>query len=600
VDERVPLSLTADRGRLGLDLNTSVDVGPLTVDNLVLVFGNLRFPLDLSGGVPAFRHRRGQLERITLSVDLEELKRWITSRLQAALGRLERPIDLWFTQSGIGFGWVTESSAVTGDLYWASFGDTARFVLGNARGVSLHEPVLALVVRIIDWVLARSFERRGRVWVSPQVSRRIARLVLPAAGARVPSASGVNFGALKQQESRLRVHLDVQLSELCLPPFVVRSLELAELAVAADEALVRGKLEVARQEYLRALESAPRHRDLVLSVAELDMLAGGREHAALGLLSDALPAVTAGPIGAELLRLTGDQEAALEALDTSIRSESYAPLRALLQVRQARFESDASRRFAALDSAVASAPALASVRWARFEARAARGDAIGALEDTAFLESSAQGTESKFQVCTRSGGLLQRSGLAKQAAKCFERALRYCPDEPEAAVGLAKAFIELQQPMRAVSLLERAAQKGDPASSTVGGGLLLLAHILAEEVKDLPGAIARLRQIPAGSDTATEARALEARWRHALGDMVGASIAWARMRDEIELGFACEASVHWLREASEFERNVRGDLACAERHLAAALRMSPHDEGLRLAYRQLASVVAAEKVSRRE
>jgi len=598
VDERVPLSLTADRGRLGLDLTAPIEVGPLTVESLVLVFGNLRFPVDLSGGVPAFRHRRGELERVTISADLEQLKRWLMPKFRSVLGQLERATDIWLTDDGIGFGWTHASCAITGDLYWAPFGDNARFVLANVRGLNPNEPVLAEALRLIDVVLADQFERRGRVWVSHRVGSRIARLVLPAAGARAPSATGVTFGALLNDVDRVRTHLDVQLGELSLSPVAVRALELAELALPADEALIRGNVQLARQEYLRALESAPRHRDLILSVAELDLLTGGLEYTALGLLNDAVPAVAAGPVGAELLRITGDPGAAVQAIDAAVRIELYAPLRALLLVRKAKLEGDTASRDIALDAAVAAAPTLSSVRWARLEARAAKGDAIGALEDAALLESAALGMDGKFQTCIRCGSALQHSGLARQASKCFERALRYCPEDAAAAVGLAKAFIELRQPMRAVSLLERAIRKGDETAGTsTSEALVILARVLAKEVNDIPEAIARVRQVPAGTTIATEARLLEARWRFVLGDVVGASMAWARMRESIEMGSVSEAAPKWLREAAQFERDIRRDFGCAEQHLAVALRLSPRDVSLNALYREVAAALAAERTS---
>lgn len=592
VDERVPLSLTADRGRLGLELNTAVEIGPLHVERLVLVFGNLRFPVDLSGGVPAFRHRRGELQRITLSVALEQLKRWVTPRLRSALGSLERPVDLWLTETGIGFGWVGPSSAITGDLYWAPFGDTARLVLANARGANLREPVLTIALRAIDSVLSGYFERRGRVWMSPHVGRRIARSLLPAAGARVPSDTGVNFGILSYEGGSARTHLDVQLTEPTLAPEVVHALELANLVAAADDALVHGNLYPARQEYLRALECAPRQRELVLSVAEIDLLSEGREDSTLGLLTDALPAVAAGPVGAELLYRTGDELAAVEALDAAVRAEPYAPLRAQLLVRKATLEKDTGSRLVALDAAVATAPAIQNVRWARLEARVDRGDAAGALEDATFLESTAPGVNARFQVWMRCGSALQRAGWARQSAKCFERALRYCPEDSEAAIALAKAFLDLQQPMRAVSLLERAIEKHDQTTPDFAEGLVMLARILAGEVNDIPGAIARVRQVPSGTVFATEARALEAKWRYSLGDIAGASAAWARMRESIESGVVKDSAVTWLREASDFERDVRRDLACAERHLAAALRLSPQSEALSASYRELTAALS--------
>ena len=59
-DSRVPLRLTATRGALGIELYEPIEVGPLELVELEATFPGLRFPVDLSGGVPLFRHRRGR------------------------------------------------------------------------------------------------------------------------------------------------------------------------------------------------------------------------------------------------------------------------------------------------------------------------------------------------------------------------------------------------------------------------------------------------------------------------------------------------------------------------------------------------------------
>ncbi|MFC1641624.1 hypothetical protein ACFL5O_02885, partial [Myxococcota bacterium] len=63
-----PLRLTVSRGALGIELYKSVLLGPLEVAALSWLVPSLRFPVDLSGGVPAFRHRRGDLEHLALRI----------------------------------------------------------------------------------------------------------------------------------------------------------------------------------------------------------------------------------------------------------------------------------------------------------------------------------------------------------------------------------------------------------------------------------------------------------------------------------------------------------------------------------------------------
>jgi tetratricopeptide (TPR) repeat protein len=457
------------------------------------------------------------------------------------------------------------------------------------RGIDPGHSVLGKVLRVLDSVLSGKFTRRGRIWTSKQVGREISRVLLPAAGARAPAADGANLSLLLPE---VRIDIDTRIAENSLDASVVRALELAELAADADDAMVKEDFAKARDGYLRALEQAPRHRDLVLTVAEMDLLAGGREYAALGLISETLPAIASGLVGAELLQAQGDTDAAMQALDATIRGEHYAPLRAHLQLRKASIDLDARSRLKVLDAAVASAPTLSATRWVRFGVRAARGDVEGALADAQYLETCANGLQAKFRACIRCGSALFDAGLTQQASRFFERALRYRPDDPNAAVGLARSFVGVGQPLRAIALLERATSSSAAMDQTDPHAQLLLACLLAKHTADLPQAIARVRQIAAGTSVAAEARLWEGRWRLALGDIIGTSAAWARMLELVELGQHCENAQTWLIEAATFERDVRRDLACAERYLAAALRLTPQDATVNELYRAVAATLA--------
>ena len=105
-----------------------------------------------------------------------------------------------------------------------------------------------------------------------------------------------------------------------------------------------------------------------------------------------------------------------------------------------------------------------------------------------------------------------------------------------------------------------------------------------------------MRQVRHDEAAAADARALEGRWRAELGDLAGASLAFARLRDLAETvaegppaaaqgAAAREASrtraslASLLHEAARFERDVRTDVLAAQRHLARALRLCPADAG---------------------
>ncbi len=64
------------------------------------------------------------------------------------------------------------------------------------------------------------------------------------------------------------------------------------------------------------------------------------------------------------------------------------------------------------------------------------------------------------------------------------------------------------------------------------------------------------------------------------------------MRELVELGQKADGASEWLVEAAIFERDRRSDLFAAERHLAIALRFSPHDNKVNALYREVADGLA--------
>jgi hypothetical protein len=98
-----------------------------------------------------------------------------------------------------------------------------------------------------------------------------------------------------------------------------------------------------------------------------------------------------------------------------------------------------------------------------------------------------------------------------------------------------------------------------------------------------------------------EARALEAEFRARLGDVTGASLSYARLREILELGTTDEpkSAADWLRAAARFERDVTQDAVAAERHLAVALKIAPRDREVAEAYREAAALLRAREASLR-
>jgi len=590
-DPRVPLRLTVTRGALGMELYEPIEIGPLSVERLSLTFAGLRFPVDLSGGVPRFRSRRGELQEVVLRLRLPELARFAGKRVGEPFGPLVKPLAVWAIPGGLGVGLVGERSALAFDLLWAADAGSARLVVSHARGVGLSAPALSVALRVCDSVVEGFGRRSGRVVTISDVGGRIGRSLLPAVGARAPTSASVSFGDLFLELDELLVALDATFPPSATSDVATRALELSRLTREADDALAESRLDEAREKLLEALEQAPRHPELVRTICELDSAVPGRSEAALGLLVETLPAAAAGSVGAELLVASGDRPGALSALQRGASEETFAPLAALLLERAAEVDGGA-QVLHFLDRAVACAPTLARVHQARLEARLLRGDVHGALADAEQLEAMANGAAARHAVCSKAATSLLAAGYVKDAGRAFERALRYMPDDARATSGLGRALLAAGFTTRAIGLFERAVTLSERRGQPDGQALLELSRLLGEHLNDLPQAIARARQVPAEAPEAEAARHLEGLYRSRIGDRVGASQAFGRMREVIELsGSKSPATLGRLRDAARFEREERDELALAERHLALGLRLAPNDAELAAEYRKVGELL---------
>lgn len=580
---------------LGLELYEPIEIGPLVVESLGVSLPELRFPVDLSGGVRVFRHRRGRLEQMRLALSLDGLGRWMTRRLKDCLGGLVQPVLAYAREQAIGIGLVGASGAVAFDLLWAPAEGEARFVVSRARGAGVSGAGLTVALAAVDTAFAGFARRHGRVVTVERAGLRVARAVMPAIGARAPSDGRMRLSALEVAGDRVSCELDATFPAAELSTSAIRALELAVLTTEADEALVAGRLDDARAGYVAALERAPRHAELARTIAELDARAADRAEAALSLLLETLPVDSVGAVGAELLARVGDVETARTVLRHFAAAEEVPPVAALWWERLAMLETDPVARRSALDEAVGRAPGLASVRWARLEARLLGGDVEGALSDAQHLEASTRGNRARHDVISAAARRVLVAGFVREAGRLYERALRYVPDDAEATAGLARSLLELGRTRRAVTLLERAIALGDRAGTALPEAELDLAKILATELGDRPQAIARARRVPATASCALEARALEGAWRAAIGDLVGSSQAYGRMREAVELaqGVDSRQARDFLLEAAAFEREVTRDWRAVERHLAVALRVVPQDERVQKLYREAAAAVLA-------
>ncbi len=589
----VELRLAIGRDGLGIELGGPAKLGCLELTELALTLPAVRFPVDVSGGVQRFRHRRGVLERMTLELGADALAREAAPKLRGLLG--ERTPQVWIAVrpwgATIGIADDDLGRALAFEVAIDAFEDELRLVPFGARGLGLHAPAVALAAQAIDGMLGRIARREGVRFLIEDASARITRSILPDAGARAPDCRGVRFSAITCAADAWIIHVSrgapAQTSEEA-----VRAREAAALLREADDARVMGELDRARALDLYSLERAPRHPEVCRRIADIDRLAGGRAEAARAILADASDGAFSAALAGELAFEARDASTAAASMLRAAEEEVVPALAALALERGASIAPDATEGLAWLDRAIARAPTSARLHWTRAAARIALGRLREAVADVEEVEAMSRGAAAKHAVWRRAATLWMTAGHAGEARALFERALRFLPDDPESLAGLGGAMIAQGKVARGVALLSRALQQAERArlpGSHTAPHALALARALADHLGDRPAAIARVRTIGSAEREAVVARGLEGRWRAALGDKAGASLAYAQMR---ELAGATDEARAMLLEAALFERKARGDLASAQAHLAVAIRLFPRDESTRDAYRDVSGALS--------
>jgi tetratricopeptide (TPR) repeat protein len=595
--DRPALRLAVSRGTLGIELDAPFAMAPLEVMALSLGLPGVRFPVDLSGGVARFRHRRGALDHLAVELGAADLSAWVGPRLRGLLGERTPEVTLAPFDEGVMAGMRAGAAALAFDVLVAPMDGDLRLIPERARGIGLGSPPHVLAMRALAAACAPFGKAVGGAIVLAGAAAQVVRHLMPAAGARAPSAGGVRWEAPVLGEGSLRLRLEA--SRDAAPPALadrsLRALELAELAGAADDAAYAGDLEAARRLYLGVLERAPRHPEASQRLAWIDAVVGDRAEGALGTIVDAMPAAFAGVLGGALLAAVGDRDGALVAYTRGAQSEPYGPLAALTWLEAARLATALDVRLDALNQAVARAPALEAARWARLEARLDVADLRGARADAEHLEAAARGAEARHAVWRAAAAAFLARGHVAEASALFERALRYAPEDVEAVLGLARSLRAAGQGRRAVDLFARAVALGARAGAPAHEASIELARGLAEVAGDRPAAIARVRAVPPGLASSCAARFLEGRWRAELGDLAGAALSFGRLRDAVELAAPPDPDgvAAMLVEAAEIEERERVDLHAAQRSLGLALRLRPHDRRIAATFRRVATLVAA-------
>jgi tetratricopeptide (TPR) repeat protein len=551
------LRLAVSRHGVGLELDGSVRLGPLRVDELSWALPSVRLPADLSGGVSAFRHRRGRLTRASISGSVEELTRWAQARLveAALLGRVERPsLSLLVSEAGLGLCLASDEQALAWDIAWLPSGRDLRLVVYGARGLGLPLPAHALALQASAALVREGMvTRRGSAFTLNDPTSRLVRHLLPWVGARVPSTDEMVWSSL-EGGARWSARASARGLEPLPPSNAALALEVALLLGEADDALAEGRWDDARDGYLRALERAPHQPEVAVRLADVDRALGRHAELAFATLTDAGALGGTSCLEAELRRACGDDEGAGVVFEAAAEGEPHAALAALAYASAAELAADGARASALLASAVARAPTHLGVRSKRLSWSLRSGDRRAARAEAERVVAATE-LASRHVRLLEIGRAFAAAGQDEEAVEFFEQALRLRPEAPEVLLALGQALGERGQAARAVELLRRALEGAERLGLPLYGADVALARSLAEGLGELSTAVARLRHVPPGVEQAAEARWLEGWYLARLGERAEASLAFAHLRDELGRAppEAIERSAGWLAWADAYE-----------------------------------------------
>lgn len=630
--ERPRLRLVVTKGRLGVELEEPFALGPVMVTELGLVLPEVRFPVELSGGITAFRNKRGSLERVTLGLPAASFQRWAAGRLTQVLDDEVVQLIAAPLEDGWLIGLSGRRSALAFEVLLAPLVGDLRLIPTAARGLGLTVPPQALAVNVLASLLAPLGRKVGGAVILEEVGAVVAKQLLPLAGMRAAAAGGLQWTQLRFDVAEVEVTASVDAPPVVPTPRIASAVELAALVAESEQALGAGNVELARRGYLTALAAAPRHPELTRRLAALDVAVGDRAEAALSTLSSALSPMDAGALGAQLLAATGDRDGACAAMRRAAEQEPYGPLAALCWLEVGKLERDEVPSAAALDEAIARAPGLAMIRWRRMEQRLRAGQLGAAQADVEHLEAQAVSAATRHAVMRRAADRFLAHRALDEAVEAYERALRYAPDSVVAVAGLARSLGALGHHGRALELSSRAVALAERSRRSAHGIALQLAQLLVEVADDRPAAIARVRAVPGFVAASFEARRLEARWRAEMGDLSGASEALARLAEAVDAATgvlvegddpaqrdavaACDGlwgsedvtqglesprygSRHDARlaialmceEGARIEELDRGDLRAARRLLGQAIRLAPQRHSIQASFRRVSALL---------
>src|SRR4051812_29998047 len=113
---KIPLRLAVTKGGLGLELDGALPLGFCDIEQLSISLVGLSFPVDLSGGVARFRHRRGSLEHLSLAARRDKVVAALAPAMRGVLAPESPAVTVAGIPGGAMVGICSGTQALAFDL----------------------------------------------------------------------------------------------------------------------------------------------------------------------------------------------------------------------------------------------------------------------------------------------------------------------------------------------------------------------------------------------------------------------------------------------------------------------------------------------------
>lgn len=462
--------LRFEAGRGLLRLSRPLTAGRFRVSALDLGLGRVRYPVDVTAGALAFRHRRTTLRAATFHLDSRDLGR-IAAHRDVSLMLGDSP-----SASTFALGLRDEFGVIGLSVAAFALGRDLRFYVQSFRAATdgPANPFRRIVVAARRLGLA--FDAEGGFFCLPGPARRLLSAALCTRGFRLPNDRSVDISSLELRDGAfvLRIGDDAASNDAGALEAAEDARFMAPVLARLAEDDVDGAAEAALA-LVQSLASRPGAEDALRDRAmQLSLTVDAERRGAEEVVLEALAGRDDPFSVATRIRLSvriGDRSGVADAIERLVTVEPLSDLvaEAFATAKSSIFAGDPQQALALLTRAAARRPGDVGLALERVRLALQAGDPREVQRAAAKALGAPLPSRDRARIVSAAALALHRLDRSTDAERLYREALFACPDEPSALEGLAGLFAARGDRAAAVLRLDRAArahvEDGNPAAA---------------------------------------------------------------------------------------------------------------------------------------